>query len=37
MPPAILTQLAALVTPEDLATILAGEAVIDPVDWEVKP
>ena len=36
VPPAILTQLAALVTPEDLATILAGEAVIDPVDWEVN-
>ena len=36
VPPAILTQLAALVTPEDLATILAGEAVIDPVDWEAN-
>jgi len=36
VPPAILTQLAALVTPEDLATILAGEAVIDVVDWEVN-
>ena len=36
VPPAILAQLAALVTPDDLATILAGEALIDPVDWEAN-
>lgn len=36
VPRAILAQLAALVTPDDLATILAGEALIDPVDWEAN-
>ncbi len=36
VPPAILTQLAALISPDDLATILAGEASIDVVDWEAN-